>query len=160
MTTTEPNITTIKEAIITILKASTALWDNDNHEVGFQDIRLGVPDNAEYGGLQYPICYVTNDINLETDQPFGPVTANEVEASLHTINLRIIFFDQKEDAEEVEKSLDSLYKTIKEVLKANNSLNSNVTDSFPIRGHSFNLEASGKPLDGRVIVLRCSVGST
>lgn len=156
---TEPGINAIKGQIVTLLKANASLWDDPTHTTGFQKIEVGMPENGVFSGLAYPVCYVTNDPKLETDKPYGPVISNAIGTSLHEFRFRIIFFDQKEDGQAAEASLDSYYKTIKEVLKSNNNLAGLVIENFPIEGSSFALEMNGRPLDGRIIIVRCRVGS-
>lgn len=156
----EPNVDTIKKAIVAILKTNTSkLWQEDNHEIGFQVIEVGLPENARFEGLTYPVCYVTNDTNLEDDRPYGPVSANSMGASEHIFRFRIIFFEHKEDGQTTEKALDDLQEAIKDTLKANVNLNSNVTSSFPKITRSFAAELNGRPLDGRIILLECRVHS-
>jgi uncharacterized protein YdiU (UPF0061 family) len=107
--------------------------------------------------LTYPICFVANDPNLEDDKILGNSIGEELRDGHHTYRFRIIFFDQKESGQEVEKSLDNFYKLTKETLKENFRLNKvqGVIESYPMRGHSFNFgEFDGKAIDGRVIVLR------
>jgi hypothetical protein len=160
MTVTEPDINLIKEEIITILKTNADLWQEDNHETGFESMEVGLPTNAVFKGLAYPVLYVTNETTLEQDKPLGAVQAGEIKGSEHNFKFRIIFFDQAEDGQEVEKSLDNFYKLINQTLKENYQLNQvqNTTFAFPTRGHSFNFgEFEGKAIDGRVIILSVQV---
>lgn len=160
MTVTEPDIWLIKEEIVSILKTKSTLWETDAHVNGFTDISVGLPAEAEFKGLTYPICFITNDKRLEEDQILGAPTAGEITASKHFFRFRIIFFDQKATGADVEQSLDSLYKIIKETLKENHQLNSvqGVITSFTPDGHSFNFgEFEGQPIDGREIVLKVTV---
>jgi hypothetical protein len=163
MAVTEPDIQLIKEEIITILKTNGELWEQDNHEKGFTEINVGLPAQAEFTGLTYPICFVSNDPSLENDQILGNPIGNEIGVSRHVMLFRVIFFDQGATGQDVEKSLDELYKQCKQTLKENFRLNGvqGVIDSFPIRGHSFNFgEFEGQAIDGRVIILRVVVAST
>ena len=68
MTVTEPDLVIIKNEIITILKTNAELWQEDNHEKGFNAIELGLPGENEFKGLMYQIWFVTNDANLEQDK--------------------------------------------------------------------------------------------
>ena len=156
MTVTEPNLWTIKNKIISILQTDATLWQEDNHEVGFTEMLVGLPAENEFKGLTYPICYVTNDKRLEDDKILGAQNGAEIGASKHVYKFRIIFFDQQATGADVEESLDALYKKIKEVLKENFQLGSveNIITSYPVEGHSFNFgEFEGQPIDGREIVL-------
>lgn len=156
---TEVNFTTLKDYIITILKANATLWNVGSNGAGgtFTKIERGLPNNNRFEGLSYPICFVTNDDKLETDKPFGPVTANVVGASEHTVNLKIIFFDLAGDGQATEDSLDAFHKTIKEVLKSDNNLGGNCTWSYPISSESFSLQYRGKALDGRIITVQMEI---
>ena len=160
MTVTEPDVNLIKQEIINILQTNENLWQEDNHEVGFQTMQVGLPLNNVFKGLAYPALYVTNETSLEQAKPLGAVQAGELKGTQHIFKFRIIFFDQAEDGQEVEKSLDDLYKIINEVLKENYQLNQvqNTTYAFARTGHSFNFgEFEGKAIDGRVIVLSVEV---
>ena len=160
MTVTEPDLWLIKQEIITILKTNENLWQEDNHEVGFQSMEVGLPLNNVFKGLAYPALYVTNESSLEQAKPLGAVQAGELKGSQHIFKIRIIFFDQAEDGQEVEKSLDGFYKLINQTLKENYQLNQvqQTTYSFSRSGHSFNFgEFDGKAIDGRVIVLSVEV---
>jgi len=162
MTVTEPDIVAIKNEIITILKTNAEIWQEDNHEKGFQAINLELPVEAEFMGLSYPICFVANDNQLENDKVFGPAVAGQITGSTHEFQFRILFFEQGAESAEVEISLDGYYKQIKQTLKENHALNSvqGVRTSFPHRGHSFNFgEFEGKAIDGRVIILKVTVDS-
>jgi len=168
MVVTEPAVASIKTRIVLILKNNATLWNGaDPGAAGTMvKIEVGLPENAVFDGTTMPCCYVTNDQSLEKDQAYGPVTANAVATSLHEFRFRIMFFDQKEDGQASEASLDAFQKLIKEIMKANVDLRhpSAGTDplaieSFPIMTQSYALEYNGKPLDGRVIILRVRVGS-
>jgi hypothetical protein len=160
MTVTEPDLNAIKNEIITILQTNPNLWQEDNHEVGFQSMEVGLPLNNVFKGLAYPALFVTNETSLEQAKPLGAVQAGELKGTQHIYKIRIIFFDQAEDGQEVEKTLDEFYKIINEVLKENYQLNQvqNTTYAFARTGHSFNFgEFEGKAIDGRVIVLSVEV---
>ena len=92
MTVTEPDIYLIKQEILTILKTNENLWQEDNHEVGFQEMSVGLPLNNVFTGLAYPVLYVTNEAGLETDKPLGAVQAGELKGSQHMFKFRIIFY--------------------------------------------------------------------
>lgn len=163
MAVVEPNLTTIKEEIVSILKTNASLWEEDNHETGFTAINVGLPAEAEFKGLTYPICYVANDNQLENDQILGNPIGQEIRDSKHQFQFRIIFFEQGATGADVEESLDNLYKLTKQTLKENFRLNGvqGVIESFPVRGHSFNFgEFEGQAIDGRVIILRVVSAST
>ena len=160
MTVTEADINLIKQEIVSILKTNANLWQEDNHEVGFQTIEVGLPLNNVFKGLAYPALFVTNETSLEQAKPLGAVQAGELKGSQHIYKFRLIFFDQAEDGQEVEKSLDDLYKQINQTLKENYQLNQvqQTTYAFPRTGHSFNFgEMEGKAIDGRVIILTVEV---
>lgn len=162
MTVTEPDVNLIKQEIISILQTDENLWQEDNHEVGFQVMEVGLPTNNVFKGLAYPVLYVTNEAGLETDKPLGAVQNGEITGSQHLFKFRIIFFDQSEDGQATEKSLDDYYKLIKQKLKENYQLNQvqQTTYSFPAVGHSFNFgESEGKAIDGRVIILNVQVNT-
>jgi len=117
--------------------------------------------------LLYPICFITNNQNLEEDKPFGPLATNSFGASEHLFRFDILIFDHKEDGQEAEKSLDSLQKTLKEVLKGNVALqdpdnlpnDAKATDSILARTRNFNAEFDGKALNGRIILFVVKVHS-
>ena len=157
MVVTEPDITLIKEKIIEILKSNESLWQEDNHEVGFTGIELGLPDSNQFMGLTYPICFVANDAQFETDVNISNPIGDELQTGKHTYQFRIIMFDQGATGQEVERQLDGIYKIAKETLKGKFRLEGveGVIESYPLRGHSFNFgENDGKPIDGRVIILK------
>lgn len=163
MAVTEPDVNLIKEEIVTILKTNAELWEENNHEKGFTDILVGLPTQAKFTGLTYPICFITNDTNLENDRILGNPIGQELRDSHHIMQFRIMFFAQGATGADVEKELDELYKLIKQTLKENFRLNSvqGVISAFPIRGHSFNFgELEGQAIDGRVIILQVQVAST
>ena len=163
MAVIEPDVNAIKEEIVSILKTNSELWETDSHENGFTDILVGLPTQAKFTGLTYPICFVTNDTNLENDKILGNPIGSELRDSHHIMQFRIMFFDQGATGADVEVSLDNYYKLIKQTLKENFRLNSvqGVISAFPIRGHSFNFgEMEGQAIDGRVIILQVQVAST
>jgi len=165
---TEPGVAAIKTRIVLILKNNATLWNGaiPGDAGTMVKIEVGLPENAVFDGTTMPCCYVTNDQNLEKDQAYGPVSANAVGASLHEFRFRMMFFDQKEDGQASEASLDAFQKLIKEIMKGNVDLRNPSTgldplaiECFPILTQSYSLEYNGKPLDGRVIILRVRVGS-
>ena len=156
---TEINLTTLKDAIITRLKTSATLWNGTNPGNGgtFTAISRGLPENNEAEGLVYPICFVTNDDELETDKKFGPAVANAAGVSEHVVGIKILFLALKETGQSAEDTLDAFHKVIKETLKGDITIAGNCTDSWPYRSRSFAANYRGKALDGRIIQLACKI---
>ena len=165
---TEPDVDAIKKRIVAILKKDTSLSSTpDKKKVGFVTIEVGLPENKRFTGLNYPVCFVSNADDFETDKPFGPVTANSLGSSIHVFQFQIIFFDLKEDGAAAEKSLDDFQKLIKEQLKENQALqdpddlpnDALAISSFPERTRAFSAEFEGQALNGRIIFFMVRVHS-
>lgn len=156
---TEVNLTTLKDAVITRLKTSAALWNNTTPGAGgtFVKIERGLPENSEAEGLMYPICFVTNDDELEMDKKFGPAVANAAGVSEHIVGIKIIFLTLKETGQSAEDTLDSFHKVIKETIKGDVTIGGTCTDSWPFRSRAFAANYRGKALDGRIIQLACKI---
>lgn len=163
---TEPDYWAIKERIQLILKksANDQIWQEGNQATGFQKIEVGLPSNNVMGGLTYPACYITNADDMETDQVRGPASAGSHGMSQHVFKVKFLLIEQKEDGQECEKSLDTIQKNLKEVLKANYSLRhpDSITDATTalatgIIGNivvsKFSAEYDGKPLEVRLITI-------
>jgi len=164
---TEPDVNAIKERIKLILESNTSISSSpDKNKVGFVTIEVGLPENKRFTGLNYPVLFVSNADDFETDKPFGPVTANSLGSSFHVFQFQIIFFDLREDGQAAEKSLDDFQKIIKETLKGNSNLSKPsdgtdplATSSFPERTRAFSAEFEGEALNGRIIFFMVRVVS-
>jgi len=149
------NITTIKNRIKDILTANTTTL-NAFREKG---IVVGLPDNAEFKGLKYPICFITNDRELMRAKPFADVAANVQTLSQQIWSLRIIIMELKATAQAVETSLDLLQKQVIDALRDNFTLidPTDLNDALCVMSEITRIEnftigqLEGKPLDGRII---------
>jgi len=149
------NITDIKNRIKEILIANTTTV------AAFRDkgIIVGLPDNAEFKGLKYPICFITNDRELMRAKPFADVAANVQTLSMQFWSLRIIIMALAKDAQTVETELDLLQKKVIDALRDNFTLKDPTTGTDALvvmsevtRIDNFTIgQLEGKPLDGRII---------
>lgn|SRR3990167_4348505 len=149
------NITSIKNRIQSILILNTTTVE------AFRDkgIIVGLPDNAEFKGLKYPIVFITNDRELMRAVPFADVANNVQTISRQIWSIRIIIMELKNDAKAVEISLDLLQKKLIDALRDNFTLvdPATGTDALAVmsevtRIDNFTIgQLEGKPLDGRII---------
>lgn len=149
------NITTIKNRIQDILVANTTTV------AAFREkgIVVGLPDNAEFKGLRYPIVFITNDRELMRSKPFADVSANVQTLSMQFWSLRIIIMALAKDAHTVETDLDTLQKKVIDALRDNFDLRDPTSDTDALcvmsevtRIDNFTIgQLEGKPLDGRII---------
>ncbi|HVI39565.1 MAG TPA: hypothetical protein VM577_02805 [Anaerovoracaceae bacterium] len=123
---TEVDHNAIKKRIQTILKANSSLYDNKiPTKTGnrVNEVYVGLPDGYVWESLPMPYISITNDLNYETDKPFGSVVGAPPTAaystSYHIVNYLVIIMVAGSSAAVVEQQLDAFHKTVKETLKAN-----------------------------------------
>jgi len=122
-------------------------------------IVVGLPDNAQFKGLKYPIVFITNDRELMRSKPYADVSANVQTLSEQIWLLRLIIMALANDAKAVELALDTLQKKVIDALRDNFDLSIPADSTDPLavesqitRIDNFTIgQLEGKPLDGRII---------
>jgi hypothetical protein len=163
--TTEVDHQAVKNRLVEMFKADTAIWDINKPTVRARSIDLGVPDSKQWKDIPTPYIRITNAPDLETDKPFGSLDNYGTSASYHIVKYLIMVVDQGKDAKTVEKTLDDLHKAIKENLKENSQLTDpdDNTDakckiSHPIKTEQLQAGSfKGNAVDGFVITLQCEM---
>jgi len=143
------------------LRIQDILLKNATTKAAFRSngVIVGLPDNAEFKGLKYPICFITNDRELMRSKPFAPIISNAQNQSQQIWSIRIIIMALEKDAPTVEKVLDGIQKDVTDALRNNFELNNpdDQTDALAVeseitRYDNFTIgQLEGKPLDGRII---------
>ncbi len=156
---TEIDHDSIKEQIVTLLKANSTLFSATGADDKVRKIEVGPPKirNGKIVDTTLPHIWVTNSNGpFETIRNTGTLTANVVKALEHTFHYDIIIIVDPKDAEFAEEDLDDFQKLTLETLEADVDLNTTVDVSFPTRVDLF--PHSGTTLaglQGRKITLRC-----
>ena len=160
---TEVDHLAIKTRIRDIVQADASIYDSSGSDGKFVDCFVGRPYNDEITTHPTPYLFITNDDNLEEQEPTGVVESNAITASKHTVRYMLIMVDQAQDGRQVEKDLDTLGKNLMQVIKAKFELrDSSGADpkcnySFPDRVRIFNTSMNGKPVQARTIFLRLEI---
>ena len=160
---TEVDHHAIKTRIKEIVQANPTIYDSSGAEGKFVDCFVGRPYNDSLTAHPTPYLFITNDDNLEEQEPTGVVESNAITATKHTVRYMLIMVDQAQDGRQVEKDLDTLGKNLMQVIKAKFELrDSSGADpkcnySFPDRIRVFNTSMNGKPLQARTIFLRLEI---
>ena len=160
---TEVDHHAIKTRIKEIIQADATVYDSSGSEGKFVDCFVGRPYNDSLTAHPTPYVFITNDDNLEEQEPTGVVESNAITATKHTVRYMLIMVDQAQDGRQVEKDLDTLGKNLMQVIKAKFELrDSSGADpkcnySFPDRVRIFNTSMNGKPVQARTIFLRLEI---
>ena len=160
--TTEVDHQAVKNRLVEMFKADTAIWNENNPLGRARSIDLGVPDGKQWKDIPTPYIRITNAPDLETDKPFGSLSSGGTSASYHIVKYLIMVVDQGKDAKTVEATLDNLHKAIKENLKENSQLtdpddssDAKCKISHPIKTEQLQAGSfKGNALDGFVITLQ------
>jgi len=149
------DVNDIKQRIVDILIKNTTT------KAAFKDnwIQVGLPANAEFKGLNYPCCFVTNDKELMRAVPFADVSSNVQTLSQQIWSIRIFIMALSSESKKVEVILDGLQKKVTDALRDNFDLRDPTTgnDALAVmseitRIDNFTIgDLEGKPLDGRII---------
>jgi len=116
---TEVDHHAIKTRIKEIVQANPDIYDSTGADGKFVDCFVGRPYNDEITTHPTPYLFITNDDNLEEQEPTGVVESNAITATKHTVRYMLIMVDQAQDGRQVEKDLDTLGKNLMQVIKAN-----------------------------------------
>ena len=160
---TEVDHHSIKTRIKDIVKANATVYDSTGSDGKFVDCFVGRPYNDAITTHPTPYLFITNDDNLEEQEPTGVVESNAITATKHTVRYMLVMVDQAQDGRQVEKDLDALGKNLLQVIKAKFELrDSSGADpkcnySFPDRVRVFNTSMNGKPVQARTIFLRLEI---
>ena len=160
---TEVDHLAIKTRIRDIVQADASIYDSSGSDGKFVDCFVGRPYNDSISTHPTPYLFITNDDNLEEQEPSGVVESNAITATKHTVRYMLVMVDQAQDGRQVEKDLDILGKNLLQVIKGKFELrDSSGTDpkcnySFPDRVRVFNTSLNGKPLQARTIFFRLEI---
>ena len=160
---TEVDHHAIKTRIKEIVQASATVYDSTGSDGKFVDCFVGRPYNDAITTHPTPYLFITNDDNLEEQEPTGVVESNAITATKHTVRYMLVMVDQAQDGRQVEKDLDALGKNLLQVIKGKFELrDSSGADpkcnySFPDRVRVFNTSMNGKPVQARTIFLRLEI---
>jgi len=153
---TEIDLWEIKTRIKDILEADTTLADF------FRNFHVGAPAGNLAEGQPMPYLFITNDEGLiEEDEEASTVQNDIPVTSKHTLHFMIAYMINEKDGPTVEKSLDDIGKTIKEVLKANHHLKDPTLNNDPMAFRSYpeetrvlNRDKIGQEIQGRVLFFK------
>ena len=160
---TEIDHHSIKTRIKDIVKADASVYDSSGSAGKFVDCFVGRPYNDAITTHTTPYLFITNDDNLEEQEPTGVVESNAVTATKHTVRYMLVMVDQAQDGRQVEKNLDDIGKNLLQVLKTKfelrdaDGVNPKCNYSFPDRVRVFNTSMNGKPVQARTIFLRLEI---
>ena len=155
---TEVDHHAVKTRIKDILQADPLLYDSTGSPEKLVDVFVVRPYNNSITAHTTPFCFISNEDNLEEQEPDGVVENNASKSTRHDCHYLLVIVDDAQDGREVEKLLDNLGKKTMQTLKANFELRKpdGLTDpkcdwSFPERVSAFQASENGKPIQGRAI---------
>ncbi len=122
---TELNHDTIKDAIVTILKANASLFTSTAEANKIRAITTGKPEILRQDAM-FPYIIVTNGNPLERIEGEKFVLSDSVRYVEHIIRYQIITIVNEKDSRQAENDLDDYQKLIFESLEGNRDLTSNV----------------------------------
>lgn len=156
---TELDHDAIKTRIVAILKTNATLFDANNIEK-VRAIVVGFPEGDPFDPENINHIFVTNSSPFESIRNDGTILSDAITDLEHTFNYDIVIIVNASEGRIAENQLDDFQKLVLETLEADTSLTgtgSRIVDlALPSSVQIYRAGTSqGKPVQGRVITLRC-----
>ena len=100
---TEVDHHAVKTRIKDILKADPLLYDSTGEPSKLVDVFVGRPYNNSITAHTTPFCFISNEDNLEEQEPDGVVENNASKSTRHDCHYLLVLVDDAQDGREVEK---------------------------------------------------------
>ena len=152
----------IKQKIVAILQANTALYTTTGEPNELRSIEVGFPQGDSLTDKMPPYAFVTNNSGpFETIRLRTAISSNAVTMLEHTFHYNITVVVNEKDSRTAEVELDDYQKRIMQTLEDDYDLTGGTTSavdsSFPSRVDALRVPRSdeGKGYKGRIITLTC-----